>query len=316
MPHREVRESGRRAQIDVAARTIRNDEYWKGFFPKRHILNAMSSAIFTGFKKTFTKKDGKYVGITNDTDGRITAHNSLEEVTIDRQTGTLEPGKYILLRYLDPPWAGFYDIFKMINDDLLIGRVYLGAYPNGLRVFTFPMTRVHGFQQITVARPRALYDGRRPSPPRKRSNGVWRMDMVCNTNHPAAVAFLEFDLKPDGRLESRYRLLGLFEGLVIPNFTQDHFQLNDFTLFHDEIRKVDDKLHGRQIHHGSSRRTLTALPMASLGILHGTPGERNFGFYYMLTRAEGAQLPDQPAARSRSSTCNCPTASASPSTRR
>ena len=42
-------------QIDVASRTIRNDQFWKGFFPKDHILNVMSSALFTGFKKEFHK---------------------------------------------------------------------------------------------------------------------------------------------------------------------------------------------------------------------------------------------------------------------
>ena len=75
-------------------------------------------------------KDGKYTGITSDTDDRIHARNSLEEIEIGHDSkGTLEPGRYILLRYLDPPWQGFYDIFKIINDDLLIGRVYLGEYP-------------------------------------------------------------------------------------------------------------------------------------------------------------------------------------------
>ena len=39
-------------------------------------------------------------------------------------------------------------------------------------------------------------------------------------------------------LESRYLLMGLMEGLVTPSFLKDHFQLNDFTPFHDEIRKV------------------------------------------------------------------------------
>ena len=87
----------------------------------------MSSAIFTGFKKEFHKQDEHYTGITSDTDGRIHARNSLEEIEVKHGAeGTLEPGKYILLRYLDPPWQGFYDIFKIINDDLLIGRVYLG----------------------------------------------------------------------------------------------------------------------------------------------------------------------------------------------
>ena len=45
--------------IDMATGTIRNNAYWKGFFPKGHILNAMSSAIFTGFKKTFQQERQK-----------------------------------------------------------------------------------------------------------------------------------------------------------------------------------------------------------------------------------------------------------------
>ena len=78
------------------------------------MLNAMSSALFTGFKKEFHKENGHFTGITSDTDGRIRARNSLEEIEIKHgDKGTLEPGKYILLRYLDPPWQGFYDIFKL-----------------------------------------------------------------------------------------------------------------------------------------------------------------------------------------------------------
>ena len=74
------------------------------------------------------------------------------------------------------------------------------------------------------------------------------MDIVSNNNHAGGVAYLEFELKPDGRLASRYHLMGLFEGLVLPSFTQDHFQLNDFTPFHDEIRQVDgDFLVGKYI---------------------------------------------------------------------
>ena len=279
-----------------ATRTMRNDGYWKGFFPKRHILNALSSAIFTGFKKTFEKRDGKYVGLTSDTDGRITAHNSLEEVNIGRQTGTLEPGKYILLKYLEPQWAAFYDILKVINDDLIIGRVYLGEYPNGARVFTFSMTRKYGFAQMTVADHDALYAAG-TVPTKETLNGAWRMDMVSNNNHLASAAYLGFELKPDGRLASHYQLMGLIEGLVLPSFTQDHFQLNDFTPFHDEIRQVDsDFMVGRYIT-GIVPDLSTIWNGADLGILHSKPGTREFGFYYTLTRAEAGALPANPLLR-------------------
>ncbi len=277
-------------QIDRDKQTIRNDRYWKGFFPQQHVLNAMSSAIFTGFKKEFHKENGRYTGITSDTDGRIRARNSLEEIEVKHgDEGTLEPGRYILLRYLDPPWQGFYDIFKLINDDLLIGRVYLGAFPHGARVFTFPMTRRYGFDHMTVDDHATLY-AQGSSPAAADLNGVWRMDTISNANHATGVAYLQFDSKPDGRLEARYQLMGLMEGLVVPQFLQDHFQLNDFTPFHDEIRKVGgDFLVGKYV----TTLAVTLPPLfgsSSLGLLHTEAGGR-VGFYYMLTRAETGKLP-------------------------
>ncbi len=292
LPIDKIVNRGSAPQIDIATQTIYNDVYWKGFFPKGHILNALSSAIFTGFKKTFQKSGDKYVGITNDTDGRITAHNSLEEVTIDRQTGTLEPAKYILLRYLDNPWTGYYDVFKLINDDLVIGRVYLGEFPNGARLVTFAMSRKYGLAGMTVADHNALFAaGAVPS--KEELNGVWRMDIISNSNRLASAAFLEFDLKPDGRLQSSYQLMGLMEGLVIPSFTQDHFQLNDFTPFHDEIRKVDGNLLVGRYVTGILPDLSGILGGADLGILHSTPGSRELGCYYTLSKVGISALPTE-----------------------
>ncbi len=48
--------------------------------------------------------------------------------------------------------------------------------------------------------------------------------------------------------------MGLMEGLVTPTFLKDHFQLNDFTPFHDEIRKVTADFLVGQVCHGAARR--------------------------------------------------------------
>lgn len=275
--------------VDTEHQIIRNDACWKGFFPADHVLNAMSSAIFTGFKKQFSKDKDKYVGVTSDTDGRIQARNSLEVIELTKATGTLEAGKYILLKYLDPPWQGFYDVFKMINDDLLIGRVYLGDYPNGARLFTFPMSRRYSFTNMTMDDHDSLYAAG-AAPTADQLNGVWRMDVISNANHANGIAYLQFQNLPDGRFVSNYQLMGLMEGLVTPSFLKDHFQLNDFTPFHDEIRKVtDDFLVGKYV-------TDLAAPIAplvsnsSFGLFHTEAGGE-FGFYYMLTRAAQAELP-------------------------
>ena len=162
-----MRQLRRRESIDAAIGLIRNDEYWKGFFPKGGVLNAMSAAIFTGFQKRFFDDGGELAGVTSDTDGRINARNSLEEITLGERQGDLEPGRYVLLRYLDPPWQGFYDIFKVINESLLIGRVYLGDFPQRLAPVHLPMTRVYAFAQMTVADHRG-FGSRPPLPPRTR----------------------------------------------------------------------------------------------------------------------------------------------------
>jgi len=282
-------------QVDVSTHTIRNDQFWKGFFPHDHILNTMSSALFTGFKKEFHKQDGHYTGTTSDTDDHIHARNSLEEINLAKPEGTLEAGKYILLKYLDPPWQGFYDIFKVINQDLLIGRVYLGEYPNGIRQFTFPMTRKYSFEQMTVNDHAALYAAG-AVPTAQDLQGVWRMDVISNANHATGAAYLSFDSNPDGTFQASYLLMGLMEGLVMPSFLKDHFQLNDFTPFHDEIRKVtSDFLVGKYV---------TNIPAAaaaltddlSLGIIRSDSGG-NFGFYYMLTRTNKRILPTESLLR-------------------
>ena len=111
-------------EIDQENRIISNDAYWKGFFPVGHVLNFFSSNFHAGFKKRFFKEEDRYAGITSDTDGFIHAKNILEEKENDRL------GKHILLKYTEIPWQGFYDIFKVISDKLLIGKVFIGFYPD------------------------------------------------------------------------------------------------------------------------------------------------------------------------------------------
>ena len=129
-----------------------------------------------------------------------------------------------------------------------------------------------------------------PRPRRRNLNGVWRMDVISNANHASGIAYLQFQNLPDGRFVANYELMGLMEGLVTPSFLKDHFQLNDFTPFHDEIRNVTaDFLVGKY---------MTQLPAgdrplvsnSSLGLFHTETGGE-FGFYYMLTRATQAALP-------------------------
>src|SRR6266508_3194865 len=162
--------NGGEVQIDTDRGLIRNDTVWKGFFPRGHVMNRLSTAFHASFKKRFGKgADGKIVGVTSDSD-------------------------------------------NVINDDLLIGRAHLGEYPHGLRLFTFPMVRSYGLDNMTVADHRSIWD-KASVPTKDQLNGLWEMRMVSNANNTGVVAYLKFEPKPDGRLEARYQFLGLIEGL-------------------------------------------------------------------------------------------------------
>src|SRR5262249_33955896 len=121
-------------------------------------------------------------------------------------------------------------------------------------------------------------------------DGVWRMDTISNANHAGGIAYLAFQNQPDGRFTASYQLMGLMEGLITPSFLKDHFQLNDFTAFHDEIRKVTDNLLVGKYVTDLSAVISPLVSNSSLGLFHTEAGGK-FGFYYMLTRAAGSQLP-------------------------
>jgi hypothetical protein len=262
--------------LDWENRRIHNDRFWKGFFPPGHALNAFSSLLFAGFKKRFFKEGNVLKGVTSDSDGRINARNVLEEITLAEKTGSLEQGKYILLRYPDPPWQLYYDVFKIINENLLIGRVYLGAFPHGIRIMTFPMLRAYGFDQMGVDDFRQLYQ-----------------EFVANSNNSQAVARLAFESKPDGRFEARFQFLNIFEGLSAARFTGEQLELYDFTSLHDEIRMVSpDFMLGKWV--TSSIRAFGPFYTDSAGLIqteHRPDGSKRFGFYYTLKRSQEARLP-------------------------
>jgi hypothetical protein len=85
--------------------------------------------------------------------------------------------------------------------------------------------------------------------------------------------------------------MGVMEGLVFPSFLKDHFQLNDFTPFHDEIRKINqDLLIGKYVTDVPSALT-QLLGNSSLGVFHSEAAGK-FGFYYRLSRAARKQFPE------------------------
>ena len=221
-------------------------------------------------------------------DGRIGLNHALEEVVIERRTNDLEPGRYIVMRYTDPVFEHlFYDVIKVVNDDLVLYRGYTGRYPDGCRGWTAPLLRRYHFPQMDSADHRELF--RAGSVPDKQAlQGTWRMDLVANANHATDVALLHFTLKPDGKLESRYEAAGLIGHLPMPMFVRRHFRARDFTAFSDELRGIgSDFLVGRFVRDVPGKLLDRFLRTSSLGLFQvdkDGAGDARVGFFYLLNR--------------------------------
>jgi len=281
--------SGER-RYDVSRKLIFNDTAWKGYFPVGQVLNEIASRIQQSFKKQFFKEGDAIKGVTSDSDFFIRAGNLLSEVELGQPEGRLRPGKYILLKYTDLQWSAFYDIFKVISDRLLIGKVFLGEYPTGRELFTFPMVREYPFEEMTVEDHRELFERLAVTPEPALIEGVWDMTAIANSNHRQDVARLAFDVKPDGKIEGRYNFLGTFEGQMETVLGEEQLRLIDFTPLQDDIRAIDaNTMVGKWV-----TRDRQPFGPFSLGLLQAEPAEdggSRFGFYYLLKRSDAARLP-------------------------
>jgi cholesterol oxidase len=283
----EVMVSSDHKTIEADTGRIRNDTAWRGFFPRGHILNAFSTAFYAGLKQTVRQVDGATTGITSDMADRIAAAYTLEEITIEDRTSPLEPGRYILLRYTDPPWSLYYSVIKVISDQLLISRVYLGTYPHGIRLCTLPMTRVYTLHDMTRDEARTFYQGS-PAVTKEQLAGRWEMRPVATAGDIGTLGFLRFNLTPDRRLEAHYQGLGLLESVTEPTLGEIHFQRHDFSPFVEDIHLVSDEVLLGKYTIDAPPALMQLFGPTTLGVFHQEPsaeGKARVSMYYTLHRS-------------------------------
>ena len=225
-------------QVDIATRTIFNDEYFKGWLPKglRLPLRDIMTRLSTGYAKRFWKQGQRYLGETLYLDGRILVKHSLEEFTIDRPTNDLDPGKYILLRYTDPVFEHiFYDVMRAGNDGVIVYGGYSGKFPEGTRGFNGVLMRRYSFAQLGVRDHQQLFlKGDRVAPGALK--GTWRLSGITTANHATPIADLTFARGADGKTAVRCEEVSKPE-VPIPSLVLDHFTASDAAAARTRIAK-------------------------------------------------------------------------------
>jgi hypothetical protein len=274
-------------RVDLENRRIFNDANWRGFLPRGLPLGDVAGWLNTGYYKRIWKEGEQYLGETRYLDGRIGLNHALEEFTLDKRVGDLDPGRYILLRYTDAGFEQYYDVMKLISDEIVLYRGYTGKFPHGRRGWTAPLLRDYGFEHMSAEDHRRLWEAAaRPSP--EALEGEWRMDAVANANHSVGVARVTFTRPPKGSMEIRHQFFGP-EITAVAWLVASHFQLDNFTAIEDEIRELDrNYILGRWVS-DLPEGLGAAVPEGSVGLLHtieSQAGRKQFGFWYTLTRVE------------------------------
>ena len=270
--------------VDLATRTIFNDEYWKGWLPRGLVLRDIFTRLATGYAKRFWKQGKRYLGETLYLDGNILVKHALEEITIDRPTNDLDPGRYILLRYTDPVFEHlFYDVMRAVDTGVILYGGYTGRFPEGKRGLTSVLMRRYSFAQLGERDHQQLFrKGTRTT--RESLKGDWQMDVVTTSNHATRVGNLSFVESAGGKLVARFETIS-DPAVLVPSFVVEHFNAGDASKLERELRTVDAKtIVGTWTADISPlyARFVSAFP----GLFHrdGEKGSRRYTMRYLLTR--------------------------------
>lgn len=274
-----VNEGGRR--VDVPARTVTSDQYWRGFFPTDHALTFLNrfAPHPAGFHKRFWKDGETYRGETTDADGIITGHNLLEEVEYHGR-------EYVLLTYSDPQYWLFYDLLLPISEDVLIGKAFLGRFPYGLELLTFSMSTEYGFDFLAPVDHRALWDHGHAPDPNVLKSTAWGTQLVSNSG--LSEPYFEFRFDDAGaELEMEWEVLDAWRGHSRTEMEEHVLETFDFTHWHDEIKQLtDDFMVGKWCQ--GELQILPAPGEGSLGYVHSEEhgDDERLCLYYVMTPLE------------------------------
>ena len=274
-------------RIDVEHHDIFNDANWKGFLPKGLPIGDLAARLSVGYAKRFWKRKGQFLGETIYPGGILVKH-ALEEVTIDRPTNDLAPGRYLLLKYTDPVFEHiFYDVMKLVSPDLILYRGYSGRFPDGRRGWTAPLMRRFSFAQMGSADHAMLFAGG-SIPAAEDMLGEWQLDAIATSNQLTKVARVQFERTAGSRLNSVCDTSATDQSLIVPDFVAKHFQGDVSPALQDEIRKIDGEyLLGRWTTEigGPYAKLLLAGSQGLFWVEKRKGAPRRFTMHYVLRRS-------------------------------
>jgi len=281
--HGLVNHGGR--SIDIATRTIFDDDHWKGIYPPDATLQPW---IFqNGFNKRFWEDGGSVLGVTSTFDDAVKGDNRLTPID------PADPTKGVLLEYTNPLYSGFYDILNLVAQDTVVGKSFVGKYPSGKLWLNFTMARRYSFDFMSPQDHRELFEKYGREPDVSMISGEWEGRMVSNASLIPPLFRFWYSVDSSGKVSCKWNFMNILKGNSKIEMTKEQMLMFDFTNFHDEIRMVTpDDMVGRYL--PKSSKLLDILGDRDLGLLHfekNAKGNRPMIYYYIKRVVPGTPPP-------------------------
>jgi hypothetical protein len=221
----------KRWSFDKGTLMIYNNKYWKGFFSTEQNLTLISQ--FGGFWKKFYKDGNILKGVTHPFEAQVFADNLPQ---IQTYAGF---GEVIYLKYTGIEYAMFYDLLKIINEDLILGKAFFGIPPFGNQIFIFSLSRRYSVDFMTKEDHEIIYQQYASAPTSdKEVIGRWYGKLVSDDELTPVIQVFTYTEDNIGKLQMQYTFGGLLRGISTITLTPEQMNMYDYTNWHDEVKIV------------------------------------------------------------------------------
>jgi hypothetical protein len=256
---------------------IYNNKYWKGFFPVDQNFDAVR--YFGGFWKRFYKEGDTIKGVTHPYEVPSVYAANLPQLE-NTHRGL---GEVIHLKYTSPEYSLFYDLLKIVDKDIILGKAFLGISPFSMQLLTFSMSRRYDANFMAEEDHEIIYQKHATVPKVEVVIGKWNGRLVSDSSLTPVTQEFNYTKDNVGKLQMQYTFGGLLMGISRVVLTQEQMNMYDFTNWHDEVKAVkEDFMVGKWC------SPWTKIPLnfgpSFLDVEHGIEGNR-FCLRFTLKRA-------------------------------
>ena len=185
----------------------------------------------------------------------------------------LRLGEVIHLKYTSPEYSLFYDLLKIVDKDIILGKAFLGISPFSMQILTFSMSRRYDVNFMTEEDHEIIYQQYGRAPNVEVVIGKWNGRLVSDSTLTPVTQVFNYTKDNLGKLQMEYTFGGLLRGISKVVLTPEQMNMYDFTNWHDEVKAVkDDFMLGKWC------SPWTKIPLnfgpSFLDVEHGTDGDR------------------------------------------